>query len=85
MSNKPDKSSFLRAESELVLDLVSGIVHGVVDSQPNPNIQRLDKRKKRKSLTSVHQSSLKDKLWICLFGETYYGSPKILDLSSLST
>jgi len=23
MSNKPDKSSFLRAESELILDLVS--------------------------------------------------------------
>ena len=30
MSNKPDKSSFLRAEAELVLDLVGGSVHEVV-------------------------------------------------------
>ena len=33
MSNKPDKSSFLRAESELILDLVSKGVRQAMDSQ----------------------------------------------------
>ena len=48
MSNKPDKSSFLRSESELALDLVSRSVREAVDWRSGSNIQRLGKRKKRR-------------------------------------
>lgn len=46
MSNRPDKSSFLRAESELALDLVSRNAHEVAGSRLNPPKARQEKEKK---------------------------------------
>jgi hypothetical protein len=48
MSNKPDKSSFLRAESELILDLVSGSVREATDPRFTSDIRRRGKRKRRR-------------------------------------